>query len=329
MRRIGEVAMGAVPCDPLVGDGAIAIPTGGMLPQGADAVVMAEDTIEAGAWIEVRRAVQRGENLVSAGEDVKAGAIVVRRGDLIGCGVQGVLSTLGITEFEVCAPSIGVISTGDEILPASTAKLPPGFVRDANSHIVTSVLKQYGFGAKFLGIVRDDREVLQESVTAALKDCDVLLLSGGSSVGTRDHATAVMESMGDPGLLVRGINMIPGKPTLIAGARDSHKLVVGLPGHPLSCLVTSLFVLLPLLLEMIGAADAQIGKHLVMPLAEDVLGRTGPEEFIPMRIVGDAVTPIAAKSGYVSTMNGCDGFIRLPQETETLRRGQEARIWIW
>lgn len=329
LRLSGEIAMGNTPDFTVGAEEAASIATGGMMPRGTDAVVMLEDTDPAGSWIEVRRAVQRGENLITAGEDIARGGIIARRGELIDPAIVGMLSTVGMQEVDVTDLRIGIISTGDEIVPVNTNPLPLGRIRDANSGMMLSLLKQYGFLSDFLGIVSDNGGDLDAVVGDALKEYDVLLISGGSSVGARDNSTAVMSALPDPGLIIRGINMVPGKPTLIAGSLAEQKLVVGLPGHPTSCSVACIFVLLPLLLRLIGAHNCKIGRYISLPLAVDIHGRTGPDEFIPMTIESGLAKPLAAKSGYVSALRGIDGFIRLLPENETLRKGEEASVWLW
>jgi molybdopterin molybdotransferase len=319
---------------------AASMPTGGMMPEGADAVVMIEDTAPAGDWIEVRRAVQRGENVAFAGEEVQPGEVILRSGERISRAALGTLAAFGVTRVKTFDLRVGVISTGDEVVGAEVSPLPLGCVRDANSHITVSVLREYGWQSdgsvsfpKFYGIARDSMDELGKLTDAALSECDVVLLSGGSSVGARDYTMSIMERLHAPGLLIRGINMTPGKPTLIGGDAANRKLMVGLPGHPLSCMVASLFVTAPLLLGMIGSGRKYEGKYLKLPAGEDIHGRTGPDEFVPMRLDGEYAVPLAAKSGYVSAMmssrGGADGFIRMRPHVETLRREETAEVWLW
>jgi molybdopterin molybdotransferase len=328
LRLAGEVAMGETPSFSLFGEEAASIMTGGMLPGGVDAVVMIEDTAVSGGWVEVRRSVQRGENLAREGEEIACGDVLVRAGEMIGCPAQGLLGTFGISELSVIDAKIGVISTGDEIVPVDSPA-PPGFIRDANTGIIRSLLKTYGWSSSSFGIVQDSQSEIKSRFAEAMAACDVVILSGGSSVGARDHTVRAMEGIAPPGLLVRGVNMTPGKPTLIGGDASGKKLVVGLPGHPLSCMAAAIFVVLPLLLAMCGAPEKHAGKYVRLPLAGDVLGRTGPDEFTPVRIEPDGARPLAAKSGYVSAMRNADGFVRLRPDRETARRGEEAEVWIW
>ncbi|MDR1944227.1 MAG: molybdopterin molybdotransferase MoeA [Synergistaceae bacterium] len=329
LRIAGEVFMGECPAFDLSEGEAAYIPTGGMLPLGADSVVMVENTAASGGWVEIRSSVGRGENIIIEAEEIARGDTLLEKGALIGHSNVGLLAAFGICEIDALDIKIGVISTGDEIAPVETSLLPICFVRDANTDIIRSALKRYGMPSKSYGIVPDEWNGLKSRVEEASSECDAVLLSGGSSVGARDHTSRLMESFAEPGLLVRGINMAPGKPTLIGGSAADEKLIVGLPGHPLSCLVATIFVVIPLLLAMSGSRAKSAGKYARLPLAEDALGRTGPDEFIPMSIRENGALPLAAKSGYVSAMRDADGFIRMRPDTETLRRGETAEVWLW
>lgn len=330
LKKSGEVAMGEIPQIPVVSGCAVSIPTGAALPKGADSVVMLEDTAVAGEWIEVRRGVQSGENIVWAGEEISKGQRVLSRGDIVDFRAAGVLSALGITAVPVFAPRISILSTGDEIMPVEVEALPPGAIRDANGYAVKSLLQRYGFASDYRGIVSDDGAVFEKKVHDELAACDVLVLSGGSSVGARDHSSRVLERLATPGLLVRGINIVPGKPTLAAGCLEEKKLVLSLPGHPLSCAAVSFVFLIPLLLAMINAENRGVGMELKLELAKDIHARTGSEEFIPCRVEKDGrVFPLPAKSGYISALAATDGFIRVPENMETLRAGENAEVWTW
>ncbi|MDR0648637.1 MAG: molybdopterin molybdotransferase MoeA [Synergistaceae bacterium] len=329
LRLSGEVMMGNAPGFAVPHEGAALIPTGGMMPEGADAVVMIEDTEQSGGWIEVRASVQRGENLVFAGEEISQGDVLVHRGELIDAQTQGLLAAFGVSRLETTDIKIGVLSTGDEIVPVPTAPLPHGYIRDANNNVIRSLLRRYGFASESFGIAPDGWAELEPRAREVVSKCDVTLLSGGSSVGARDNTARILKSMPDPGLILHGINMSPGKPTLIGGAAADKKLVIGLPGHPLSCVAAVVFVVLPMLLSLTGAKSSHVGRYSVMPLERDVQGRTGADEFIPMALAGGAARPLTAKSGYVSAMRDADGFIRLRPDKETLRAGEAAEIWLW
>ncbi|MDR1020178.1 MAG: molybdopterin molybdotransferase MoeA [Synergistaceae bacterium] len=324
----GEIYMGESPSFELASGEAASIPTGGMLPRGADSVVMAENTSVSGGWVEIRSSVQRGLNVMTAAEEIARGDVLLRRGETISESTPGLLATFGITAVNVMDIRAGLIATGDEIVPAGASPLPTGFIRDANTFIIQSALKRYGIESTSYGIAQDAWDALKPASEAALRECDVVLISGGSSVGAKDHAARLIDCLSDRGLLARGLNMIPGKPTIIGGSRDAKKLIVGLPGHPLSCMAATIFVALPLINAMYGTIGG-VGKYCALPLSEDVSGHSGPDEFIPAKVGLDGVRPLAAKSGYVSAMRDADGFIRLRPDTETKRKGEMAEVWLW
>ena len=215
-------------------------------------------------------------------------------------------------------------------MPAEEQNPRLGAVRDVNGWSVKTLLSRFGFPAEYRGIASDDGAEFERRFREELAACDVLILSGGSSVGVRDHCSRLFESLPEPGLLVRGINVAPGKPTLIAADAAAHKLAVSLPGHPLSCFTVGFTVLIPLLLRLIGAEERECWTRTRMPLACDLAARTGPEEFFPCAVNADGtVSPLAAKSGYISILSGACGFIRIPEDRETARAGEFAEVWLW
>jgi len=328
LRLAGEISMGNMASKPLSPGEAFSIPTGGALPLGADAVVMMEDSIVSGPFVEIGRAVQRGDNVIQAGEDVKCGEVLVERGEIVDFRTVGLLASFGIVDVPLIDLNIGILSTGDEILEASVAELPPGRVRDANSWTLFALLKLKGFVAHFLGIVEDNLEALKSAIEKAQKECDVILISGGSSVNARDYCSTILEGMPSPGLMARGLNIRPGKPTLIAGSvGDKNRLVIGLPGHPLSCAIVARTILLPLLQRLVGIGSEDV--VLKMPCGEDVHGQAGVEEFVPARVHDGMAMPMMAKSGYVGAMRRTDGLIVLPPDRETARRGEEVDFILW
>lgn len=330
LTKTGEVSMGVCPDFEISPSEAAAIPTGGILPKGADAVVMLEDTELAGGWVEVRRGVQAGENIILEGEEIHRGERLLVMGGMVDFKTIGMLATAGVSSISVIDLRISILSTGDEIVPVETKELPPGCIRDVNGWNLKALLSRYGFEAKYRGIANDDGAEFERRFHEELADCDLLILSGGSSVGVRDHCSEMLASLPEPGLLVRGLNIVPGKPTLIAADAAAKKLVVSLPGHPLSCLAVAFTVLLPLLMRRIGAEERECGTRLRLRLARDLAARTGPEEFVPCVLGADgSVAPIAAKSGYISALAKASGFICIPEDRETIRAGEDAEVWLW
>ena len=330
LNKIGDISMGVLPDISIEPGETVGIPTGGLVPQGADAVVMLEHTSFTGGWVEVREAVQSGENVILAGEEFSAGQKILSRGDIVDFRSMSILATLGIKSVPSLDLKIKIASTGDEIVSVETSPLPPGKIRDVNGWSVKSLLSRYGFDSEYIGILSDEGELFEKRVNEELADCDVLILSGGSSVGVRDHCSRVLEKIPDPGLLVRGINIVPGKPTLVAGSLVEKKLAISLPGHPLSCITVAFVVLIPLLLRLIGASETNCGVRIELPISKDLTARTGPEEFVPCRVTDNGkIAPILAKSGYVSPLASADGFIRIPEDRETIRAGEAVEVWLW
>lgn len=327
LRVVGEVRMGEQTEKGIAEGECVLVHTGGMIPEEADAVVMVEDTVQAGPWLEVRKALQSGENLVFRGEEIGQKDLVIKAGDLVWDRNVGLLATLGICEIEIYDLKIGILSTGDEIVPAETAVLPLGKIRDANAWFLEFLLTRHGFPANRLGIVPDLRDQLAESVQKAMEENDIVVLSGGSSVSVRDFCSEIMENLPAPGLLVRGINMSPGKPTLIAGCQPANRLLLGLPGHPLSCSVVAITVLLPLLYRLTGLEPPLTKSEAV--LVGDLFGKVGTEEFIPAILSNGEVKPLPGKSGYVSVLREANCLLCLAENEETRRKGEKVEVLQW
>ena len=329
LRNIGEVSMGSVPDFALDAGECAVIHTGGILPAEADAVLMSEDADSAGSWVEARAAVQRGENILRAGEEFSRGSVLLPMGAKIDWRTAGLLAMAGVTTPEVPRLRIIILSTGDEIVSSENKELPPGKFRDINSHILSSLLQKEGYESTFSGIIPDTPEAMKTALSSALSEGDVVLLSGGSSVSVRDHCTSVLSSLPSPGLLVRGILMAPGKPTLIAGMKKEKKLVLGLPGHPFSCFVTAWTVLLPLLSLLVWGEVIEPWRKLFLPLGAPLFGHTGMEEFVPCTFSGGKALPSPIQSSFSKALYGADGLFHLPPSCETLRAGEEAEVWLW
>ena len=325
----GEVPMGTAPSFSISPGQCAIIHTGGILPEGADGVVMMEDTERAGNWIEIKNAVQKAENTVLPGEEFSKGDPILTAGRRIDFRTAGLFAMAGATQTASPALKIGVISTGDEIEPPETKKLSAGKFRDVNAFLLLSLLDREGYKATYYGIAEDTRANLSDLTKKAMEECDVVVISGGSSVSMRDYSASILEDLPEPGLLVRGILMSPGKPTLIAGAKKENKLVLGLPGHPFSCFVSAFTVLLPLLHGMIWGEIKGPWKAIKTSLTEPVFGIAGIEEFIPCVIKEGRAIPRPVKSSFSKALADADGLFHIPASMETLRPGEEAEIWLW
>jgi molybdopterin molybdotransferase len=329
---IGAVDMGSIP-DLVVNRGqAVQIPTGGFLPQGADAVVMVEYSNAAGAHgIEITRPVTAKTNVIERGEDAKSGEILVATGRVLRPCDIGLLAALGITEiFAYPVPRVAVISTGDEIIPMECAPLP-GQIRDANAHSIAALIRSVGAKPILFEIIPDNAAMLRHAVNNALRDSDIVVLSGGSSVGTRDLMVEVAAGLPDAEVLAHGISIRPGKPTLLVGQRG--KAIFGLPGHPVSALLVAQIFLVPFLRYLQGAEliKGPAGHRVKAVSAASIHSTVGLEEYIRVRLEetpegSRCAHPIFGKSGMLSTLVKADGLVIIPMNREGVARGESVEV---
>ena len=331
---IGAVTMGKIPGITVGSGQAAAIPTGGFLPQGADAVVMVEYTSPAGEGeIEISRPVTAGENVLGKAEDVARSDAIIPAGKRLLPQEIGLLAGLGITRIPVHRrPRVTIISTGDEIVPITDTP-PPGRIRDINAHSIAALIRTAGGEAEMFDPVPDDPSLLREALERALATADVVVLSGGSSVGERDHMLNVVSSL--PGSVVHahGIAISPGKPTLIASV--GGKPVFGLPGHPVSALVVAQVFLAPFLLYLQGQElkRTPAGMRVRAVLASSVHSAQGREEYVRVKLEErqglPGAHPVFGKSGMLSTLVKADGFIVVPIHTEGLPAGEMVEVFLF
>jgi molybdopterin molybdotransferase len=334
----GDVPTGIVPTVTVVPRTAVRIHTGAMLPQGADAVVMVEDTNHAstgsgGVEIEVLAAAAHGENVLTIGEDVARGALAIPAGRRLRPADLGGLAALGITAVEVRArPRIAILSTGDEVVPAAAAP-GPAQVRDVNATTVAATVERAGGIAVHCGIAPDEERALLEAARAGLDDADALVLSAGSSVSVRDLTGRVVEALGRPGVLAHGIAIKPGKPTVIALC--DGKPVVGLPGNPASALVVAWRIVRPLVRLLGGEAvdDDALGDERELDALLDlaVPSRPGREDYVPCTLERDAAgalhaTPVFGASNLIFTLVRADALIAVPLDRSGLAAGERVRV---
>ena len=324
LRLSGRVAMGERGDRNLSPDTCIYVPTGGAVPDGADAVVMMEYTESIGEDILVKRPPAPGENVVMRGEDFRAGEGILSRGTVLSSREIAALAAAGRTSVPVITrPRIGVISTGNELIPVEN--IPVGNqVRDINSWMCGAFLASVGCIPEYYGIIRDDRDMLRDVLKKALSACDAVLISGGSSKDDRDMTADLIRESGE--VLVHGITISPGKPTII-GTVDRIP-VIGLPGHPASAFVVLLVIARPLLLRMTGQ-DVQefLTKNLV--LGENIPSAKGREDYVRVRFRGGKVYPEFGKSGLVNTLIRSDGLVRIPSGIEGLEEGDTVEVILW
>ncbi len=325
---LATVPMGKMPDFAIRTGQAARISTGGFLPQRADAVVMVEYTNPAnGNCIEVTRPVTARTNVLERAEDARAGETLLPSGKSLRPQEIGYLAALGITEIEVYGrPRVAVISSGDEVVPASQ-KPELGQVRDANAHAVSALVRSAGAEAISFDIVPDKAEKLRAALKQGLEQADVVAISGGSSVGTRDLMVEVVSGLPGVDVLAHGVSIRPGKPTLLADQKG--KAIFGLPGHPVSALIVAQLFLAPFLLYIQGSRleKGPIGHSLEASLSTSVHSAIGLEEYIRVRLEDTAderyvAHPVFGKSGMLSTMVRANGVLRIPMNTEGFSRGE-------
>ena len=327
----GEVPMGLAP-ERGIGPGeALRVPTGAMLPEGADAVVMLEYTAEhPDQTLEVRRAVAPGENVLQPGEDVRAGEWLFEAGVKLRPQDIGLLAALGISRLTTYQkPRVIILSSGDEIVPL--AQRPgPGEVRDANAYLAAAQVQTWGGFPLLKGIIPDDFHALRAALAAGLAEADLLLISGGSSVGARDLTLAAIQDLPDSQVLVHGVAIRPGKPTILAAVGDNQPLL-GLPGHPASAAVVMEVLGRPLLARLAGRSPQRPwGRTVSAALSRNLAGASGREDYVRVRLRREGDTlwadPVLGPSGLLSPLVKSDGLVMIPLGVEGLFKGEEVIV---
>ncbi|MGP8050008.1 MAG: gephyrin-like molybdotransferase Glp [Desulfobaccales bacterium] len=332
----GEVPMGAAPVRPVLPGETLRVPTGAMLPEGADAVVMVEYTAEhPDQTLEVRRAVAPGENLLTPGQDVPAGKLLFEKGVRLRPQDLGLLAALGITRLKAYRrPRVAILSSGDEIVPV--ARQPgPGQVRDANAYLTAAQVREGGGLPLLLGIIPDDFGALRAALAAAISRADLILISGGSSVGARDLTLAAIRDLPAAAILAHGVAIRPGKPAILAalgfGSGPGLKPLLGLPGHPASAAVVMEVLGKPLLTHLAGLEAAPPwGRSVSAALSRNLAGASGREDYVRVRLRLEGETlwadPVLGPSGLLSPLVNSDGLVMIPLGLEGLLKGEPVEV---
>ncbi|MCL4835223.1 MAG: molybdopterin molybdotransferase MoeA [Caldilineaceae bacterium] len=320
---IGEVAMGQLSQLQLgVGEAAL-VHTGGMVPAGADGVVMVENTqaVDA-ASIEVLRPVAEGENVIQIGEDIRTGDPILAAGHSLRPQDIGGLLALGITAVTVAVPpKVAIISSGDEVV-APDQPVAPGQVRDINSYTLAGLTRRAGGEPILYGIVPDQRPALEAAAARAHAEADIVVLSAGSSVSYRDLSVEVIAGLGAPGVLVHGLSVRPGKPTIVAVA--DGKPIFGLPGNPVSAMVIFDLVVAPTIRALLGATE-QPKQQVQAKLARNIASSAGREDYVQVRVEereGELwAVPVFGKSNLIYTLVYADGTVKIELNANGVREG--------
>jgi molybdopterin molybdotransferase len=321
LHLVGEVPMGAKPEFELRQGETGLIHTGGMLPVGADAVLMLENSQMARPGeIEVSRAVGQNENVLRTGEDVAIGDLILAGGTCLRPPEIGGLAALGITQISVSVPPrVGILSSGDEIVPPQD--LPRfGQVRDVNAFSLSALVSQRGGEPVRRGIVPDQADSMEIAMRQALDECEMVVITAGSSASTRDLTAQTIQKMGKPGVLVHGVNVKPGKPTILAVC--DGKAVIGLPGNPVSAFVIAGLFVLPVIDHLLGLKQGRLEASVSARLSINLASQTGREDYVPVKLRltdnGWVADPIFYKSNLIFSLARADGFVHIPADANGL-----------
>jgi molybdopterin molybdotransferase len=325
-----EVFMGQAPGFEIKPGEAARIPTGGMMPAGADAVIMIEHAqTGAGSFMEALRPVAFGENVVRADDDIKKGELVICGGQILRPQDIGALAGLGIIAADVVRrPVVSIISTGDEILPHSS-RIKPGQVRDINSFTLSGLIFGDGGMPVKKGIFRDDYDIIRQALISSVEDSDIVLIIGGTSVGLRDMTADIIADIKNGRLLFHGVAIKPGRP-LIGGIIDC-KPVLGLPGHPAAVAICYEIFIRPIISKMLGNKSSRIFRKTIMAsMTKGVASASGRQDHIRVRVEagenGNAAIPVMGKSGLITTLVAADGVVIIPENKLGIDPGENVIV---
>jgi molybdenum cofactor synthesis domain-containing protein len=327
-RIVGEIRMGHVPPRAIGPGEALRIPTGGALPDGADAVVPIEDVSFAGDALEIVDAVVPGDNVTPRGADMQPGEVALRAGRRLGSPELGVLATIGQVEVPVFRrPVVAIASTGDELVDP-WGKPAIGQVRDSNRYGIAGALTALGCEPLHLPRALDTRESLDATLLEGLEHADAVVLTGGSSVGERDLTPDAIDGLGEPGVIVHGLRVKPGKPTVLAAI--GAKPVIGLPGNPASSLMILEAIVSPVFVGLTGATP-RLPLCYEAKAAVDFKGREGWTWYVPAALERDSAhglvaTPLPLRSSHTSLLARAHGYVVLGESGARIAAGERVLV---
>ena len=327
---LGEVLMGETPKHEVRSGQAVYVPTGGMMPKGATGMIMIENTEKMDQeTVLLFKPISKGENMVFKGEDIKTGEVALEAGRRIGPNEIGVLASLGINDVKVSKrPTVYILSTGDEVIDLDE-ELQMGKIRDINSYALSAMIREIGGEVSGREIVKDEYELLLKGVKRALDQADIVLLSGGSSVGTRDYTHRVITDLGGKGVLAHGLSIKPGKPTIIGDGKG--KLIVGLPGHPVSSIVVFKAIVQPFIQDLL---KAPVNLRKVEAITTHNFPSSPGKETYHMVTLKEEdgkilATPSFGKSGMITLLSKSSGYIVIAQHEEGIDKGETREVYLF
>ena len=323
LKLVGELHAGDTPKTAVKAGECIQVATGAVMPRGSDAVVQVEDVEVNNGLVKVFKPVSAQANVSQQGEDIKEGDIIIEAGAILNAGKIGVLAAQGLTKCRVYAkPIVAIISSGEEVV-APGKKLKPGNIYDVNSHTIGSVVSSSGGIPLLSGIVGDNLEDIKTKIGEALQS-DLVVISGGSSVGEKDLLVEALDKWGK--VLFHGIKVKPGAPILFALVQG--KPFFGMPGPSASCLIQSILFLGPAVRKM-ARLPPQPPRAVVAKLERRVSGLTGRRQFLPVIIDGNEAVPVFKKSGTITSVAGSDGYIEIPEDVATIEKGETVIVTLF
>ncbi|MGA2386603.1 MAG: gephyrin-like molybdotransferase Glp [Candidatus Bathyarchaeia archaeon] len=329
LRVSGVVSVGEQP-QVKVGKGEAAeIVTGAPIPEGADSAVMVEDTERENEELHVFTPVTPNENVMKRGSDIKKGEVVLKKGQVLGSSEIGVLAALGLTKVWVSKiPMVAVLSTGGEVTEPGKP-LPAGKIYDINAYSISTAVVESGGKPVYFGVVADDKAALSKSLHAALASADMVITSGGVSVGPRDYTPQIVDSLGKPGIIVYGIAVKPGKPTTVGFVGD--KPVFSLPGHPTSALLIFYLLARPLIQQLAGRPVVPM-KTVRAVAGSRMFSAKGRRTFVMVKLMFDESCRLIAEpvesgaSGAITTLAKADGFVEIPENEQFVDANEEVAV---
>ncbi len=328
LEQVGEVRIGRDYQGEVLSGQAVYVPTGGLIPTGADAMVMIEYIEKIGTeTITIHKSASPGEGFMQIGEDYAQGEILLEKGHRVEKKDIGVLATLGVRELDVYEKvSVSVISTGDEIKELGE-QIETCQIYDANRYALMSELEDMGCQIAFHSIARDDKEAIKQTIENGLSHSDVVIISGGSSTGEKDMTEKVINEIGDPGVIVHGLAMKPGKPTIIANIEN--KLIIGLPGHPVSAILVFKALVAPFIRKKMYKNKKE-ETYVYAKLAENIKSADGKETYHMVQLINSKneyiAKPIYKKSGAISLLKEASGYIKTEIKDEGLLKDQSVKV---
>ena len=327
---LGEVLMGETPNYEVKTGQAVYVPTGGMMPVGATGMIMIENTEKMDQeTVLLFKPISKGENMVFKGEDIKIGQVALQAGRRIGPNEIGVLASLGIKRVKVIKrPQVYILSTGDEVIDLDE-ELQMGKIRDINSYALSAMIREIGVEVAGREIVKDNYDLLMNGVRNALKEADIVLLSGGSSVGTRDYTHKVITDLKGKGVLAHGLSIKPGKPTIIGDGQG--KLIVGLPGHPVSSIVVFKAIVQPYIQSLMKAPS---NSRMVEAITTHNFPSSPGKETYHMVTLREEdgkilATPSFGKSGMITLLSSSNGYIVIAEHEEGIDKGETREVYLF